>query len=77
MSKRSNDLTEIRIMANTVKSLFKVDTGAGNGRAVHFATMDAARAFADGFYADTLTVMIGRPLLTDAAFSRPAGRPPR
>ena len=78
MLKRNNDLTEIRIMAKTVKGgPFRVDTGAGNGRAVRLATLDAARSYAELFDSDKLTVMIDRPLPTDAAFSRPAGRPPR
>lgn len=71
MSKRNNDLTEIRIMAKTVNGSIKVDTGAGKGRAVHFATMDAAMAFVEGFDYDKLTVMIGWPMPTSAASRQP------
>jgi hypothetical protein len=46
MSRRNNDLTEVRIMAKTVKGPFRVDPGAGNGHAVRSATMDAARCYA-------------------------------
>lgn len=70
MTTKPSDCQEIRVTAATFKGPFKVDTGAGNGRAVHFPTLAAARSFVDGFAVDRLTVQIGRRLPELDAFMR-------
>lgn len=62
--------TEIRIRAATLKGPFRVDTGAGSGRALAFPTLAKARAFVDGFECKRLTVQIGRPLPDVESFMR-------